>query len=266
MATIVLVAWPAAAASADTHYGGSAVYKAKQLAGPSVSVVRRDNGRILARLALGYRCGRITTSSVVVRLSGTSNGASFTASGRTRWAGIGTMRFTMTGTLTGDSGTARARLRTRRGCPDIRYHPIALRTQSAPAGAPVTPARGSLFFGLTGQTVSGARLPVSVRVANNGRVYAHWQAGMSCRGRGTTIPVLNVTPTTRVRADGSFSRSETYTIRFTDGYSERYRVNFSGRFLADGVVGTLRARMQGRKPGRRYVPCASGTQTWAARP
>ena len=52
---------------------------------------------------------------------------------------------------------------------------------------------------------------------------------------------------------------ETFTIRYTDGSRERYRVSFKGRFLADGVTGTLRARMQTRKPGKRYYPCDSGT-------
>ncbi len=265
VAAAALLAAAPATAVADTHYGGSGVYKATQLTSPSASVVLHDDGRISARLAVGVRCGKIFTSGVVVRLRGRINGGSFTASGRARWSGIGTMRFTLTGTLAGDSGTARARLRTRRGCRDIRYSPIALRTQSAPAGAPAVPAPGSLFFGLTNQTVGGTRMPVAVRVAKNGRVYAYWQAGMNCRGQGT-IPVFNVTPTTRVRPDGTFSRRETYTVRYTDGYSERYRVRFTGRFLADGVVGTLNARMQGHKRGRRYVPCSSGVQSWAARP
>ena len=43
-------------------------------------------------------------------------------------------------------------------------------------------------------------------------------------------------------------------------------MSFKGRFLADGAVGTLRARSQLREKGKRYYPCDSGTQTWAARP
>jgi hypothetical protein len=41
-----------------------------------------------------------------------------------------------------------------------------------------------------------------------------------------------------------------------------YRVTFSGRFLADGAVGTLRARMVWRERGKRSFPCVSGTQNW----
>ena len=42
-------------------------------------------------------------------------------------------------------------------------------------------------------------------------------------------------------------------------------MTFTGRFLADGAVGTLRARSQYREKGKRYYPSDSGTQTWAAR-
>ena len=78
--------------------------------------------------------------------------------------------------------------------------------------------------------------------------------------------MFNVTPATTVRPDGSFSRTERFTIRYTDGSTERYRVKFSGRFLADGAVGTLSARMQAYERGKRYYPCFSGTQSWVARP
>ena len=65
--------------------------------------------------------------------------------------------------------------------------------------------------------------------------------------------------------DGTFLDDKPYTVRYRDGSSERYRIRFEGRFLADGVVGTLRARMQTRKKGKSYYPCDSGTQTWSAR-
>ena len=42
-------------------------------------------------------------------------------------------------------------------------------------------------------------------------------------------------------------------------------MNFRGRFLADGAAGTLRARMQTYERGKRFIPCYSGLQTWAAR-
>jgi hypothetical protein len=128
--------------------------------------------------------------------------------------------------------------------------PFVLRTESAPAGAPAVPA-------------AGLRLPLSLRVTKNGRVYAVWQAMMTC-GR-VRIGVLDFTPSRAIKADGTFGGSQTYTIRYR-GFSERYRVTFSGQFLADGARGTLRARMQFRDGKRRYVPCLSGQQTWTARP
>ena len=117
----------------------------------------------------------------------------------------------------------------------------------APAGAPALPARGTLLHGLSAQTAAGVRLPVSIRVATNGRLYAAWSAVLDCGN--FTVPLRNEAPPTTVKPDGTFSRSETFTVRYRGGYSERYRVNFSGRFLADGAVGTLRARMQAPPAG-----------------
>ena len=56
-----------------------------------------------------------------------------------------------------------------------------------------------------------------------------------------------------------------FAIRYRGGYKNHYRVTFAGAFHSDGVSGTLKARMLTTKPGRRYRPCVSGTQTWAAR-
>ena len=100
------------------------------------------------------------------------------------------------------------------------------------------------------------RLPVILRVANNGRVYALWE-----RRRWTAAAATSRASTSRRAArckpDGTFGGNQTYRIRYTDGPSERYRVNFSGRFLADGAVGTL--RMTVTEKG--YKPCRSGTVT-----
>ena len=254
----MLAATPATAV-ADTHYGGSAVRKGV-LAGPAMSVVVRDDGRVVARLAMGHRCRGFATSTLVVRLSGRTNGQAVTATGRTRLRS-GVLRARLTGTLAPDALTGRVRIR-QRGCHAFTRS-FVLRGPTAPAGGPAGAMPGSLLHGLTGQSAGGVRLPVSIRVAKNGRIYAFWQAMLKCR-RGS-VPMLNVTPPTTVRPDGSFSRTETYTIRY-NGPDERYRVTFSGRFLGDGAVGTLRARMVWRQPGVRYYPCLSGTQNWAARP
>jgi hypothetical protein len=126
------------------------------------------------------------------------------------------------------------------------------------------PAGGSLLTGLTGQAAGGIRLPIALRVTRNGRkVFALWQATMQC-GPRAVLTAVNLTPQTRIRPDGTFSRKERYAIRYGDGSVDRFRVVLRGRFLSDGAVGTLRARMQTRKPGRRYFPCESGTQRWTA--
>ena len=54
-------------------------------------------------------------------------------------------------------------------------------------------------------------------------------------------------------------------MRYKDGSVERYRVNVAGRFLADGVTGTLRIRFTYRK-GRTHGSCDTGAVSWAARP
>jgi hypothetical protein len=107
-------------------------------------------------------------------------------------------------------------------------------------------------------------MPVSVRVAASGRVYGIWTATMKC-GPKAVLAMASSMPPIKVKADGSFLDDKPYTVRYTDGSSDRFRIRFEGRFLADGVVGTLRARMQTRKKGKRYYPCDSGTQTWTAR-
>ena len=76
--------------------------------------------------------------------------------------------------------------------------------------------------------------------------------------------MLDFTPTRKINADGTFGGNQSYVMRYR-GYSEHYRVTFKGQFLADGVTGTLRARVYYREKGRRSVNCVSGTQSWSAR-
>ena len=249
----------APAAHADMQYGGTGLYRGTRPANPSITLVRHDDGRISGRAVAGARCAGFASSALVIRLSGrTADGVNFTASGRT---GLGKRKYrvSVTGTLAPDSIAATARVRT--GCQKYRQ-PLVLRTESAPAGAPTVPAAGTLMHGLTSQSAGSMRLPVSLRVTKQGRVYATWQAMVDC-GPGN-LPVLDVTPSRRIAADGTFGGSQSYTIRYR-GRIERYRVSFHGRFLADGAAGTLRARMVSREGRTRYKPCLSGQQTWTAR-
>ncbi len=256
----MLVAAPATAV-ADTYYGGGAQREGRPLL-PSISLVLRDNGRIAGRVSVTYSCRGRSRLDLVARLKGAANGPAFTATGTTTMRGVGRLRWRLTGTLSSDAATGTVRLRVR-GCRGYT-RPFVLRTPSAPVGAPALPARATVWHGLTSQSAGGVRLPVTLRVARNGRIYASWSVKMRC-GRAT-VSWSNATPVTTVRADGSFSRTERFSIRYSDGSRERYRVNFRGRFLTDGVTGNLSARMQTYKRGKRYFPCYSGLQTWAARP
>jgi hypothetical protein len=253
------LATSAPTAQAATEYGGTGLYKNTSPANPAMSLVRHDDGRITGRAVAAARCGGFATSALVIRLSGqTTDGVNFTAAGRTK-IGRRTYRVSVTGTLAADAVTGSARVNT--GC--RRWtQPLALRAAHTPAGAPAVPAPGTLMFGLTSQSASGVRLPVSLRVTKQGRVYASWHGMLDC-GRGT-IPILDITPSRRIGADGTFGGSQNYTIRYRR-LVERYRVTFSGRFLADGATGTLSARMVSRSGSTRYKPCVTRQQTWTAR-
>jgi hypothetical protein len=255
-AVAVLLAAPAA--RADTHYGGAGVFEGRPAA-PYTSMVRKDDGRIVMRVVIVYKCRKAPSIEVVARLTGTTpDGTSFTAAGRTR-AQHRVLRFTASGTLTADAVSGTVRLA---GCGGFK-RPLALRAASAPAGPAALPAAGTTFNGLSAQVAAGVRLPVTLRVAKSGRVYGTWTSTMKC-GKAV-IPAGSSMPPTKIKPDGSFLDDKPYTVRYVDGSSDRFRIRFEGRFLADGVVGTLRSRMQRHKKGHRYVACDSGTQTWSAR-
>jgi hypothetical protein len=254
----------APAAQADTQYGGTGLYKGKSPAAPSITLLRRDNGQIAVRLMISTSCRNYANYNLVVRLKGsTPDGVSFSASGKATLIHARDIRVTVTGTLAADSVTGSARVRKPSGCKGYTQ-PFVLRTESAPAGAPVVPGPGAVMQGFTSQAAGGMRLPVSLRTTKNGRVYAVWQSIMKCGS--LRIPLIDFTPSRKIHPDGSFGGTESYVGRYR-GYTEHYRVTFNGRFLADGVTGTLRARVYYKETGkRRSVNCVSGTQTWTARP
>ena len=195
IATATLVT-SAPAAQADTQYGGTGLYKGTRPANPSISLLRRDDGRIAGRVVVGARCRGYANYSLVVRISGrTADGVNFSANGRTR-LGRGYVRVTLTGTLAADAATGTARVRTT-GCRTYR-NPFTLRTPSAPAGAAAVPAPGTLMFGTTSQAVGGMALPVTIRVAKNGRVAMSSQTLVQCSR--IRLPVLDFTPTRAVRS------------------------------------------------------------------
>lgn len=262
IAVVLLVASAVSAsdALAANHYGGSAVRSGARLSLPVISIIQHDDGRITGRLGYSLGCRRGNFVNLVTRIRGRWNGTTFTASGRTRPGRIGTLRFTLTGSFAPGAAGGKVRLR---GCRSYTRE-FSLRTPSIPAGAPVQPARDVAVFGVTSQSLSGVHMPIALRIAGNGRLYGSWSSTMRCGTR--TLTWENSTPPATVRADGTFTRNETFSVRYRGGGVERYRVNFSGRFLADGVTGTLRVRMRYREGrNRNFEPCDSGIVTWGAR-
>jgi hypothetical protein len=259
VALLVAFTVSAEAAHADTFYGGVAVSHGVQN-GPAIGLTVKTGGSIAGRVRLTYGCGKkVTIYNVVVPLRGRANGTSFSASGKTRERGAGVIRYTLTGTLAPDSATGRIKLRNRCG---NRARDFTLRAAPAPAGAPALPAPSSSFFGISSQTAAGTPLPIYLRVAKNGRVYVNSYAVAGC-GR-FKLNAADTTPTRKLRADGTFVSNQRYTVRYKDGSVERYRVNVTGRFLTDGVTGTLRIRFTYRD-GRAHGACDTGAVSWAAR-
>jgi len=246
---------------AGTHYGGGAAYKGNRSANPVFSLAVKPNGQIVGRAAQAINCHGQSWNPLYVRLAGTAQGAAISVSGRTRVPGLGYLRISLTGTADGQAATGTVSVREPRRCKHWSF-PFVLHTDSAPAGPPAVPGL-AMFTGLTSQSAGGVRLPISVSTTHTGKVWAQWDALLSCHPG--SYAMSNLSPLTKIRPDGTFTRSERFTIRYRGGYKNHYRVTFAGAFHSDGVSGTLKARMLTTKPGRRYRPCVSGTQTWAAR-
>jgi hypothetical protein len=275
----LLVAIPAAArAQAPSYGGGSLPYtKTPRTFNPSVGIVLQPRGQRLAfRFDTFLLCGRSAHEAVgrrLVALAGASlsaHGASVVRSGRVRleygWSLQGTVAGqTVTGSLRiagrrriGRGRWIRCRRRPERG--------FQARLATPPAGSPARPRPASSYYGLSDiQIVDGLRAPVVLRTTRDGaRVAARWNAIARCR-RGAAERLGNFTPATRVRPDGSFARSERFSVRYADALV-RYRVRFAGRFQADGAQGKLRmrARVFERRGRRLRTRCDTGRRRWRA--
>jgi hypothetical protein len=108
---------------------------------------------------------------------------------------------------------------------------------------------------------------VILRASSNGkRVAAQWTTATKC-GRGAVDTFVNFTPPTKLRADGTFSRSERFSVQYADLFI-RYRASFSGRIRSDGATGTLRlrTRVYNGSGTKLRTKCDSGGRTWIANP
>jgi hypothetical protein len=210
---------------------------------------------------VALRCHGTLWTPVYVRLHGAAQGAAITATGRTR-LGRSRVSITVTGTADGQTATGTSRVRGS-GCRGYTTT-FLLHTESAPAGPAAMPGPKTIFLGLTSQSAGGVRLPISISVTHTGKVWGQWDATMGCRPG--TFGLTNLTPLTKIRPDGTFTRKERYVIRYKHGMVDHFVVRLSGAFRSDGVSGTLTAHVRTTQPGKRFRPCYSGTQTWAARP
>jgi hypothetical protein len=261
---LAATAAPAAAQTPDIPYGGS-TFTSDGPTGTAMSLLRRADGSVRGRVVLGFRC-RFFFPNNITRLAGTTSGESFTATGTSKLTRRGRLRITLTGRFSGETatGTLRARANGLKGCRNFERR-FLVRTERTPIGAPAgPPPGGTMLAGLTRESRDGLRSPVMVHVSPDREKFsAVWQATLRC-GPRAVYTMVNLTPRSAIRSDGTFTRSEKYSSRFADGTTDTFRVTFAGRFLNDGVTGTLRARMQTRKKGRRYFPCDSGTIGWTA--
>ena len=132
--------------------------------------------------------------------------------------------------------------------------------------APGAARAGATDHGLTGQAGTRPRA-FALRVDRRARriVTEAFEYRLRCSRTGA-IAMSNITPGTRIRADGSFARTERFAIRYTDAV-ERFVVRLRGRFTPNGVNGTLSVRSVARAfSGRVTDRCRTGTVGFAAAP
>lgn len=254
----------AGTAGSGVAYGGGSRLPRK-IGSTAISLVRSPDNRVAGRLGFGITCARTPYLNMVLRVRGLAAAdGSFRASGSLRVTRRGRVTAALTGRFDGAAASGTVRIAGRRIRCGGWKHPFVARTASAPRGTAAMPAPRAVLAGVTGQSAAGTPLSVLLGVSGGGRqVTALWQVVMRC-GPRATAPVVNFSPPVTIRPDGTFTRRETFTIRYRDRSRERYRVTVTGRFLSDGAVGTVRARMTTRKRGHRYYPCDSGAQSWAA--
>jgi hypothetical protein len=276
---LVLGLVAAAPAAAQEYGGGRFPAKPSGNYTPTVGIVLQQRGGQMAiRFDTSIKCPgyqyEITGRKVVP-----FDGRSYAASGGARFA-IGTRRgnhvrysWRLQGQTDGTiasgrivvSGTRFINGR-RSSCSRKPRRRFSARVAGpAPAGSPRPPAL-SAFGGLSDvQITDGLRGPVQLKVTRSGRrVLSRWTVFATC-GRGPRTDLTNITPSMRIRADGSFSRAERFPFAYADVFI-RYRVRFAGRVSGEYANGTLRmrARIYSRNGKRLLTRCDSGTRNWTA--
>lgn len=274
----VSVATPATArAQAPTYGGGLLPYTTTpRTFNPSLGIVLQQRGHRLAlRFDTLLRCGRTVEEAVGrkrVALAGSSfaaSGASVVRNGRLRLEYAWSLR----GTVAGQTATGSLRIGGRRRIGDGRWVSCRRRPErgfqarlgTPPTGAAARPQSASGYYGVSDIVLDGLRAPVVLRTTRDGaKVAARWNATARCR-RGPRVRLVNFTSATRVRPDGSFARSERFSVRYAHALV-RYRVRFAGGFQVDGARGELRvrARVFDRRGHRLRARCDTRSRRWHA--
>jgi len=246
---------------------------------PSVNLSLQPRGARIAMLFdTSVRCGRDT---IDVSGSGEApfDGTSFTFKGASlRRLGRGrvTAEWTVTGQMSGPAaaggslhivGVRRVSGRTRR-CAVKPDRAFQVRLAGPLAGGAARPQPRAFYGGTSSYVIfNGMQAPVMLRATGDGRkLAAQWVIAGKC-GRGPRDHFVNFTPAMTVRADGTFSRAERFSIRYADVLI-RYRPSFAGRLSSDGATGTLRlgTRIYNRRGTRLLTRCDSGLRSWNAAP
>jgi hypothetical protein len=267
-----------AAAQAPPTFGGGGLPAASPPRGhylPTVDLALQPQagGRIGMLFDSTLKCGGEVTD-VLGSGDAAWNGTSFRISGHNAQSfGSGRLkyRWTVKGQVSGDTarGTLRITGRTRsHTCRRKPNRAFVVRVAGPRSGAPAKPARRAFYVGTSNFPLfKTVQAPVMLRATKDARkIAAEWTMDAKCT-KGAPHHFLNFTPAMRVRADGTFSRTERFSVRYIDGLI-RYRPTFAGRITADGATGTLRlrARIFNRKGTKLKTRCDSGVIRWNAAP
>jgi hypothetical protein len=220
VALAILVAGDAAAQSPPT-YGGGRLQTAAPPRGyePTLGISLQPRGsQIAVRFDTSLRCGREAfevTGRKVVAFDGTSFSAA-AASIQNVARGRLTYQWTMSGQVAGNAASGTLRIAgvrrvsgRRRACTAKPDRAFEARLAGAPAGAAAQPRSRGLYLGTSSyEIVDRLQAPVVIRAIKDARkLSARWTIAAKCR-RGPREMLANLTPPTRVRPDGAFSRNE----------------------------------------------------------
>lgn len=278
-AMAMLAIWAAPAGAQTPSYGGGHVPSTTDSTTryvPTLGVTLQPRGdRVALRFDTSLRCGG-RSYEIVGRTVVPWDGRSFSAAARRTMdirGGRIDYDWAMSGQADGTIAAGSVRVAgvrvtggRRVSCDHRPTRPFSARLAApAPPGAPRPPGGASYGGVSTISVADGLPGPVVLKASRDGgKVAARWTALGPCR-TGPRVALVNFTPATPVKADGSFARSERFTVRY-DKALVRYRVRFAGRISGESASGTLRLRARIYNLGgtRLRTTCDTRTRTWSA--